>query len=155
MEGQITPDEARAALDATERARRQVAAEVGLPRGYWWALAAGWVALGVIGDVGPMWLVTVATLGFGMGHSVLASRLLDGRRRTDRLQVSAIVAGRRTAVTVVGMLVLLVGVTIGTAMALDADGAGHPGIWAAVFVAVIVGFGGPEILRVLRHGARA
>jgi hypothetical protein len=154
MEGQITPDEARAALDATERARRQVAAEVGLPRGYWWALAAGWVALGVIGDVGPMWLVTVATLGFGMGHSVLASRLLDGRRRTDRLQVSAIVAGR-TAVTVVGMLVLLVGVTIGTAMALDADGAGHPGIWAAVFVAVIVGFGGPEILRVLRHGARA
>jgi hypothetical protein len=154
MEGQITPDEARAALDATERARRQVAAEVGLPRGYWWALAAGWVARGVIGDVGPMWLVTVATLGFGMGHSVLASRLLDGRRRTDRLQVSAIVAGR-TAVTVVGMLVLLVGVTIGTAMALDADGAGHPGIWAAVFVAVIVGFGGPEILRVLRHGARA
>jgi hypothetical protein len=155
MEGQITPDEARAALDATERARRQVAAEVGLPRGYWWALAAGWVALGVIGDVGPMWLVTVATLGFGMGHSVLASRLLDGRRRTDRLQVSAIVAGRRTAVTVVGMLVLLVGITIGTAMALDADGAGHPGIWAAVLVAAIVGFGGPEILRVLRHGVRA
>ena len=41
MEGQITPEQARAALDAAERARRQVAAEVGLPRGYWWALAAG------------------------------------------------------------------------------------------------------------------
>ena len=155
MEGQITPEQARAALDAAERARRQVAAEVGLPRAYWWALAAGWLALGVIGDVGPVWLVTVATVGFGMGHSVVASRLLDGRRRTNRLQVSAIVAGRRTALTVVGMLVVLVGITIGTAMALAADGAGHPGIWAAVLVAAIVGFGGPEILRVLRHGVRA
>ncbi|MFD0500012.1 hypothetical protein [Streptomyces rhizosphaericus] len=92
----IVPEQARTALDAADRARRQVAEEVGLPRGYWWAMAAGWILLGVLGNVLPPWLAGVATVGFGVGHGVLAPRLLDGRRRTDRLQVSAAVAGRRT-----------------------------------------------------------
>ncbi|WP_327139437.1 hypothetical protein [Nocardia sp. NBC_01327] len=149
------PDQARAALDAAAAAQRRVADEVGLPRGYWWAMAAGWLVLGVIGGVGPTWLISVATLAFGMGHSALASRLLDGRRRTDQLQVSASVAGRRTPLVVIGMLLGLVALTVGVAFALDADGARHAGIWAGVFVAAIIGFGGPEMLRVLRRWARA
>ncbi|WP_433194355.1 hypothetical protein ACQP1G_37200 [Nocardia sp. CA-107356] len=147
----VAPDQARAALDTVERARRRVADEVGLPRGYWWAMAAGWVVLGVIGDLGPQWLVIATTLIFGAGHSFLASRLLNGRRRTDQIQVSAAVAGRRTPIVVVGMLFALVALTIGVAIALDTDGDRNPGIWAAVLVAAIIGFGGPEILRVLRQ----
>lgn len=151
----VAADQARAALDAAERARRQVADEVGLPRGYWWGMAAGWLVLGVIGDVGPDWLVIAATLAFGAGHSAVASRLLDGRRRTDGVQVSADTAGRRTPIVVIGMLIGLVCITVGSAFALNADGAGHPGIWAAVLVAAIIGFGGPELLRVLRRWVRA
>jgi hypothetical protein len=151
----IDAEQARSALELAEGARDRVADEVGLPRGYWWAMAAGWLALGVIGDLGPAWLVTGSTILFGVGHSTLASRLLDGRRRTGRLQVSAAVAGRRTPVIVVGMLLALVGVTVGAGFALQADGARHPGIWAALLVAAVVGFGGPEILRVLRSRARA
>ena len=151
----VAPDQARAALDAVKRARRRVAEEVGLPRGYWWAMAAGWVVLGLIGDLGPQWLIIVATLIFGAGHSFVASRLLNGRRRTDQVQVSAAVAGRRTPIVVVGMLFALVALTIGVAMALDADGDRNPGSWAGVVVAAIIGFGGPEILRVLRHWFRA
>ncbi|MFG2480645.1 hypothetical protein [Streptomyces fagopyri] len=151
----IAPEQARIALDAADRARRQVAEEVGLPRGYWWAMAAGWVVLGVLGNLLPSWLAGIATVGFGAGHAVLASRLLDGRRRTDRLQVSAAVAGRRIPLVVVGMLLGLVALTVLAALALDADGAGHPGIWAVVLVAAVVGFGGPEILRVLRRWVRA
>ncbi len=148
-------EQARAALDAADHAQRQVAAEVGLPRGYWWAMAAGWIALGIVGNLGPAWLVIAATLAFGIGHSTLAARLLDGRRRTDQVQVSAAVAGHRTPVVVVAMLLALVAVTIGAAFALDADGARHASIWAAVPVAAIIGFGGPEILRVLRRWAHA
>lgn len=151
----VAPDQARAALEAAERARRQVADEVGLPRAYWWGMAAGWIVLGVIGDLGPEWLVSVATLGFGAGHAFVASRLLDGRRRTGGVRVSADVAGRRTPLVVIVMLFGFVCVTIGSAFALNADGARHPGIWAAVIVAAIIGFGGPELLRVLRRWARA
>lgn len=151
----IAPQQARTALDVADRARRQVAEEVGLPRIYWWAMAAGWLVLGVLGSVLPAWLAGAATAGFGIGHGVLASRLLDGRRRTDRLRVSAAVAGRRTPLVVVGMLFVLVGVTLVAALALDASGADHAGIWAAGVVAVLIGFGGPDILRVLRRWARA
>ncbi|GAA4840924.1 hypothetical protein GCM10023201_33810 [Actinomycetospora corticicola] len=146
----ITTDQAQAALDRATAARGRVAAEVGLPRGYWWGLAAGWVVLGALGDVGPSWLATTATVAFGVGHSVVATRLLDGRRRTAKLQVSAAVAGHRTAPIVVGMLLVLVALTVGIALALHADGARHVGTWSGLFVGAIVGFGGPEILRVLR-----
>jgi hypothetical protein len=151
----IAPDEARVALEAADRARRQVAEEIGLPRGYWWAMAGGWIALGVLGSETPAWLATTATVCFSAGHSVLASRLLDGRRRSSRLQVSASVAGGRTPLVVVGMLLGLIAVTVLAALALDADGAGHAGIWASVLVAAIVGCGGPEILQVLRRWVRA
>ncbi|MQY10166.1 hypothetical protein SRB5_02730 [Streptomyces sp. RB5] len=155
MSDDIAPEQARSALDAVEGARRAVGEEVGLPRGYWWAMAAGWLVLGVLGDVGPVWLASVATLAFGAGHSVFATRLLSGRRRTGGLRVSADVAGRRTPLIVIGMLLALVALTIAAALGLDADGTGHPSVWAAVMAALVIGFGGPEILRVLRRWAHA
>jgi hypothetical protein len=69
--------------------------------------------------------------------------------------VSAVVAGHRTPYVVVGMLVLLVALTVAAALLIDADGAGHAALWAAVVVAAVVGFGGPEILRTLRRWVRA
>ena len=155
MSEQMTPAEAHEALDVVARARRQVVAQVGLPRTYWWALAAGWVVLGAIGEEGPAWLASAATLVFGIGHSVLASRLLGGRRRTHDVRPSAATAGRRTPLVVVGMLVGLVALTIAVALLLDADGAEHAAIWAGVLVGVMVGLGGPEILATLRRWARA
>jgi hypothetical protein len=151
----ITSEQAHEALGVADEARRRVAAEIGLPRAYWWAMAAGWLVLGVLGDLGPVWLATVATLGFGIGHATVAARVLNGRRQSDRLQVSAAVAGRRTPLIVVVMLLGLVALTVAAGMALNAEGAAHPGIWAALIVAVLTGFGGPQILQVLRHWARA
>ncbi|MGW4354951.1 hypothetical protein ACWELJ_22990 [Nocardia sp. NPDC004582] len=154
MDG-ITPEQARSALAAAGQARRRMAAEVGLPRGYWWGMAGGWLALGILGDLGPDWLVALATLAFGAGHATLASRLLDGRRRTGAVQVSAEVAGRRTPLVVIGMLAGLVAITVAAAISLDADGAGHPRTWSALLVAAVIGFGGPELLAVGRRWVRA
>lgn len=151
----ITPEQAGMALEAVERARHQVAEEVGLPRSYWWSMAAGWLLLGALGNLTPPWSAGAATLAFGMGHAALASRLLDGRRRTGQVQVSRTVAGRRVPFIVIGMLLGLVAVTVGVALALDADGADHAGIWAAALVAPVIGFGGPDMLRVLRRWVRA
>ncbi|WTW98806.1 hypothetical protein OG216_38110 [Streptomycetaceae bacterium NBC_01309] len=147
-------EQARAALDAVDRAQRQVADEIGLPRGYWWAMAGGWLVLGTLGSVSP-WVAGIATVAFSSGHAIAASHLLNGRRRTNNLQVSAAVAGRRTPLVVLGMLFALVGVTVGVAFALHADGADHASIWAAALVAAVIGFGGSDILRVLRRWVRA
>lgn len=151
----IAPDEAREALSAVNRARANVAEQVGLPRWYWWLMAAAWVALGVIGDTGPKWLVIAATLAVGATHSALASRLLSGQRRTDLLKVSANTAGGRTPIIVIVMLLALAALTVAAALTLHADGARHPATWASLVVASIVGFGGPEILATLRRWASA
>lgn len=151
----MTSSDAREALDSIATAQRAVTAEVGLPRGYWWAMAAGWITLGVIGQYGPSWLVIAATVAFGAGHSTLASRLLSGRNRTGRLQVSADAAGHRVAPVVIGMLLCFVALGVLAAIGLDADGADHAQLWAAGMVALTVGFGGPEILRVLLRVGRA
>lgn len=152
---EITPEGARSALETAEQARRQVAEEIGLPRGYWWAMAAAWVGLGVLGDLGPRWLATVATVVFAVGHSTVAARLLSGRHRSDRLQVSADTAGHRIPLVVIGILLALVVLTVVAGLALHADGVRHAGTWAAVLAAAVVGFGGPEVLRVTRRWAHA
>ncbi|MCL2542166.1 MAG: hypothetical protein FWE71_06865 [Nocardioidaceae bacterium] len=147
----VTPDEADAALAAVERARADVAAEVGLPRGYWWGMGVAWALFGLLAEVGDPWVTTAVTLVFGAAHSVVASRLLDGRSRTRRVRVSAAAAGRRTAPVVVAVLLALVALTVAAALALDADGAGRPALAAGVAVGVLIGGGGPEILRGARR----
>jgi len=132
-----------------------VADEIGLPRGYWWGMGLAWVGFGAVAELGNPWVTTAATIGFGMVHSVIASRLLDGRRRSTLVQVSAATAGRRTPYAVVGMLVALVALTLVAALALDADGARHPALAAGVLVGAIIGFGGPELLRGARRLFRA
>lgn len=148
-------DQAQDALDAARRAQRAVAEQVGLPRAYWWALAAGWLILGLLGDFAPSWVATTATIVFALGHSIIAPQLLDGRRRTSHLQVSRDVAGGRTPLAAIGVLMIMVALTVALGFALDADGAAHPAMWASVVVAAIVGFGGPEILGVARRLVRA
>ncbi|MGW0036514.1 hypothetical protein [Gordonia sp. NPDC003376] len=150
----ISPDEARAALGAVATAQQHVTDEIGLPRGYWWAMAGGWVALGAIGQFAPWWVTTIATVVFGAGHAAVASRLLDGRRRTARLQVARDAGDHRIALIVIGILVTAVALTIGLAVALEADGTTHPSLWAGVLVAAVIGFGGPDILAAPRPRTR-
>ena len=151
----ITANQAREALDAADRARRRVADEVGLPRAYWWCMAAGWVALGAIGEFGPGWLTIVATVLFGAGHAFFASRLLRGRNRTGGMQVSASVAGHRLPGAVVLMLLVLVALTILVTVVLQADGAQHAPLFGAVFIGAVIGLGGPEMLTATRRAVHA
>ncbi|MGV9712207.1 hypothetical protein ACWDTI_16260 [Gordonia sp. NPDC003424] len=146
-----TPEQARAALAAAERAEQQVTAEIGLPRAYWWCMAGGWMALGAIGQFAPAWVTTVATIVFAVAHSMVASRLFDGTRASRHLQVSRAVADRRIPFLIIGILLAAVAFTIAAAIALDADGAGHPSLWAGVIVGLVIGFGEPDLLRALRH----
>jgi hypothetical protein len=142
----VTAAEARSALDAVHRQRRRVLDEVGLPAWYWWGLAVGWVALGVVADLGPSWLTSVATLLFGAVHSTVAPRVVDGRHRTQQLSVRAELAGRHTAALVLGGLVALAGLTVAGALVLEADGAQHPTTITSVFAAVLIVLGGPQLL---------
>jgi hypothetical protein len=147
----ITPGEAQAALAAADRGRRAVIDEIAVPGWYWWGLALGWIALGVISDVANPWVTLIATFAFGALHSTVAPRVVDGRHRSDRLTVRRDVAGRDIGRAVIAGVVAMALVTIAAAFAVNADGAGHPATIASVFVAAIIVLGGPRLLDVLRR----
>jgi hypothetical protein len=153
MERQVTPTEARAALDAVDRDRRRIIEEIDLPRWYWWGLALGWIALGFITDLKHPWLTAAATLAFGAVHAAVAPRVASGRHRTNQLSVRAELAGSRTARLVIGCVAALGCLTIVLALAASADGAGHPVTIASMFVAVMIVLGGPQLLAAVRRRA--
>jgi hypothetical protein len=155
MPPDISPLEARAALDAIDRGRRQVIDEIDLPAWYWWGLALGWIGLGVITDLKHPWLTAAATLVFGAVHAAVAPRVASGRHRTHHVSVRADVVGRRTARLVIGSVAALGVVTVGAALAASADGARHPVTMASVLVAVIILLGGPRLLAGIRRRAAA
>jgi hypothetical protein len=151
----LTDAEARLALHEVERGRTRVIDQIGMPRWYWWGLAACWIVLGVLNDVANAWVIAVATVTFGALHSAVSQRLLGGRRRTSGVKVRADVAGRRAPVIVFGFLIALAGVTVAAGFAAYADGAEHPGTIASVLVAVMILLGGPRVMAAIRARARS
>jgi hypothetical protein len=153
MPNSLTDAEARVALHEADQARRRVIDQIGMPRWYWWGLAACWVLLGVLNDVANAWIVAVATVTFGAVHSAVSSRLLAGRQRTGHVRVRADAAGKRAPLIVFGFLIALAGVTTAAGFAVYYDGAEHPGTIASVFVAVIILLGGPRVMAAIRADA--
>jgi hypothetical protein len=154
MKHDISETEARLALGSIEDRRRQIVAEIDMPRWYWWGLAGGWVVLGVIADLGHPWLTTVATFAFGAGHASVAHHVLSGRHRSSQLSVRADLVSRYVPALVIGFLLVMTAVTVGLALLAYADGAGHPATIASVIVGLAVGFGGPTLMAAVRRRAR-
>jgi hypothetical protein len=156
MEQPVGPVEARAALDAVERGRLRVIDEIDVPQWYWWGLALGWIALGVIADLGHGWLTTVATFAFGTIHAAVAPRVISGRHASHNLSVRASVAPAYLTRVVIGGLLALGALTVALALLARADGADNPVTIASVIVAVIIILGGPLLVaNARRRAARA
>ena len=145
--------EAQVALHEVEGGQQRVIDQIGMPRWYWWGLAACWIGLGVLTDVANAWLVAVATVAFGAVHSAVSQRLLAGRQRTGDVRVRADVVGKRAPLLVFGFLILLGGVTVAAALAAYWDGAGHAATLASILVAVIILLGGPRVMAAIRARA--
>jgi hypothetical protein len=153
MERPVSASEAQVALDTIERSRLSVIDEIDVPWWYWWGLALGWIALGVIADVGPNWLTTVATVVFGAAHASVAPSVISGRHASRNVSVRAAHAPPHLAKIVIGSLVALGALTVGLALLTQADGAEHPVTIASVIVAVIIVLGGPLLLSAARKRA--
>jgi putative flippase GtrA len=154
MSSNITPLEARAALDEVERGRMRVVEKIDLPAWYWWGLALGWIGLGLLNDLTAPWIAAVATFVYGAAHASVANRVLSGRHGSRQLSVRADVAGHDVARFMIAGLLALVALTVVVAVAVQADGAEHPATIASVLCAIIILLGGPRLLELARRRAR-
>jgi hypothetical protein len=151
MPNDISESDARLALRSVAQRRRQVLAQIDVPRWYWWGLAAGWIVLGYVTDLGHPWVTAAATLAFGAVHSSVAQRVLSGRHRSRLLSVRADLVPPWVPALIIGCLIGLGGVTIALALLAKADGADHPVTMAGVVVAVALVCGGPRLMAWVRN----
>lgn len=153
MPKQLSEADARLALNSIAERRRQVIAEIDMPPWYWLGLAVGWVAVGVIVDLGNPWVTALATLAFGAVHAAVAPRVLSGRRRSQRMSVHRDLVSRRVPALVLGFVVAMGAATTGVSFLIHADGAEHPGTIASTIVALAVLSGGPALMKAVRRRA--
>jgi hypothetical protein len=130
-----------------------VIAEIDLPIWYWWGLAGGWIGLGIVSDLHNPWLISAATLAFGVAHASVTHWVVGGRQRSMQLRVSEAVAGRFTPFLIVGCLMVLVAFTIVGAIVASRNGVSHPVTVASVVVAIVIVLGGPRLMGAVRRRA--
>jgi hypothetical protein len=148
MGDEVSPAEAARALADIQLRQQQVIDLAMIPAWYWWAVGALMVvlALGVdshspvaIGLTVPVFVLgMLAATGWVVSrafrHAQLRNGLIDGR----------------AVVSILGFVALIVVVTIGLAFGLRAAGASHPATLACVAGGLVMGAGGPVLMRRLR-----
>jgi hypothetical protein len=147
----VTGAEAAAELAEIQRRQEHVIKAVLVPGWYWWAMAAGIVAIGAARDSGDpvVQAITIPLAALVMAVLTGAMTIPAVRRR---VQVhSAIQPDARGAAAIFGMIVLVDGAIIGTAASLAASRVPYPiTIGSAAGAAVLV-IAGPLVNRYVRR----
>lgn len=148
MGDEVSPAEAAQALADIQLRQQQVIDLVTIPAWYWWAVGALMVVLAfgvdshspvAIGVTVPVFVVGIlAATGWVVGRAFRHAQLRNGL--IDAHAVAAILGF--DALTVAG--------TIALAFGLRAAGAGHPATLACVAGGLVMGLGGPVLMRRLR-----
>jgi hypothetical protein len=148
MSDEVSPAEAAQALADIQLRQQQVIDLATIPAWYWWAVGALMVVLAVgvdshspvvLGLTIPVFVIgMLAATGWVVGrafrHAQIRNGLIDGRG----------------VVAILGFVALIVAGTIGFAFGLRAAGSGHSATLACVAGGLVMGLGGPVLMRRLR-----
>ncbi len=143
-----TGAEAAAALAEIQRRQRHVIQAVLVPGWYWWAMAAGMVAIGAARDAGDLLVQAVTIPLAALVMAVLTGAMIPAVRR--RVQVhGATQPGARGAAAIFGLILLVDGVILGTAASLSAARFSYPGTIGTAAGAAVIVVAGPLVNRYL------
>jgi hypothetical protein len=148
MTERVPPDEAARALDEIRRRQAQVIDVATIPTWYWWAIGALMVGFAVAVDTRRP-----AAIGVGVSVFVVAVLALTLRVVTSalRTQLRNDLIGARGVLAILGFVGLVVGVTLAVAFSLRAAGLPYPATVADAVGGVLLGLGGPRLMRALRR----
>jgi len=139
-----TGDEAKAALADIRRRQGQVIRAVLVPGWYWWVMAAGMVAIGAARDTGDpvVQIITIPLAALVM--VVLTGAMIPAVRRRIQLH-SATRPGARGAAAIFGLILLVDGAILGTAINVRPAGFPHPATIGTAAGAVVIVIAGPLV----------
>ncbi len=142
--------EAAAELAEIQRRQEQVIKAVLVPGWYWWAMAAGIVAIGAARDSGDLVVQAITIPLAVLVMAGLTGAMIPAVRR--RVQVhSATLPSGRGAAAISGMIVLVDGVIVGTAASLAAARVPYPVTIGCAAGAAVLVIAGPLVNRYLRR----
>ncbi len=143
-----TGAEAAAELAEIQRRQGQVIKAVLVPAWYWWVIAAAIVAIGAARDSGDLVVQAIVIPLAVLVMVVLIGATIPALRR---VQVnSATQPDGRAAAAIIGMIVLVDGVTISLAISLAAAHVPHPVTIGCAAGAAVLVITGPLVNRYLR-----
>jgi len=148
MSDEVSPAEAAQALADIQLRQQQVIDLVSIPAWYWWAVGALMVVLAVgvdshspvaIGLTVPVFVIgMLAATGWVVGRAFGHAQIRNG------------LMGGNAVAAILGFDAVIVGGTIALAFGLRAAGVGHPATLACVAGGLVMGLGGPVLMRRLR-----
>ena len=144
-----TGAEATAELAEIQRRQEQVIKAVLVPVWYWWVVAAGIVAIGVARDSGDLAVQAITIPLAVLVIAVLTGAMIPELR--GRVQVHSPQSRARAAAAIIGMIVLVDGVIVGTAASLQAARVPHPVTIGCAAGAAVLVIAGPLVNRYLRR----
>ncbi len=150
MSGLLQPEEATSALAQIRRQQGKVIDAVLVPAWYWWAVAAGMVAIGAAVDTGDAVVLAVAIPIAAVVIAALTVAMIFGAYQHAQVRSSELL-GSRGAVAIVGFVWLVVALALGIGFALRAGGAHLPATIATTIGGVALVTGGPFLMRKLRE----
>lgn len=144
-----TRAEAAAALAEIQRRQGGVIRAVLVPAWYWWAMAAGMIAIGAARDTGDAVVLAIAIPLAVLVMAGLTGAMIPAVRRRVQVHSAALPRGRAAA-AIIGLILLVNGVTLGTAIGLAAARAARPATIATAAGAAVLVIAGPLVNRYLR-----
>jgi hypothetical protein len=150
MDGHLRPDDATSALKQIRLQQARVIDAVLVPTWYWWAVAAGMLAIGAATDTRDAVVLAVVIPVCALLIAALTAAMIFGAYRRAQLRSSDLLGGRG-AVAIVAFVWLVVGLTLGIGFALRAAGAHLPATIATVVGGAALVTGGPFLMRRLRQ----
>jgi hypothetical protein len=150
MNGRLEPDDATSALAQIRQQQSKVIDAVLVPGWYWWAVAAGMVAIGAATDTRDAVVLAVVIPIAAVLIAALTAGMIFGSYRRARVRSSELLGGPG-AVAIVGFVWLAVALTLGIGFALRAAGAHLPATIATAIGGAALVTGGPFLMRKLRE----
>ena len=145
-----TAAEAAAAIAGIQRRQEHVIRAVLVPGWYWWAMAAGMVAIGAARDTGDLLAQAITIPLAALVMAALTGAMIPAVRR--RVQVhSTTQPDARAAAAIFGLILLVNGAILGTAASLHAARSPYPGTIGTAAGAAVLVIAGPLVNRYLNR----
>src|SRR5258708_11805407 len=150
MNEYVGTDEGADSVGEVRRRQRQLIDAVLIPGWYWWVVAAAMIAIGLATDTRrSVVLAIVIPVAVGV-IATLTAGMIFGAYRRARVRSSELL-GARGALSIVGFVWLVVGLTLGSGFALRAADSSAAATIATVIGAAALVIGGPVLGRWLRQ----